>query len=257
MFDTATIMVEQAKDASDSHLKGTLLKRVVAMLQADSQAIAEKKQSEEQARALKRANVVRDAEARGEEPPAKVLPVEESKEDQTKRERIESQLTTLWSEILRMTWELRLLPLVQQSARVVLKNVWDPVDFKEIVLLQIDAHFTRGHASVESVRSAPARLWREASPVDGLHPKALGLVDAADKLSPKIVAMKRQVVSSFVNGCGLALQLKEKSLVENAAVYLWNFHMHVFRDVKGVKPNGMHLFFFLSHVVFSHARCFD
>lgn len=33
MFDTALIMVEQAKDASEAHLKGTLLKRVISMLQ--------------------------------------------------------------------------------------------------------------------------------------------------------------------------------------------------------------------------------
>ena len=74
-----------------------------------------------------------------------------------------------------MTWELRLLPLVQQSARVVLCKSWDPSAFKEIVLLQIEAHFIRGHASVEAVRHAPKRLWGGASSVDGLHPKALGM----------------------------------------------------------------------------------
>ena len=254
IFDTATIMVEQAKDASDSHLKGTLLKRVVAMLQADAQAIAEQKQSALQLKEATRLKIVQEAELAGQELPEEESEIQETTEERAKRERIDSQLTTLWSDILSMTWELRLLPLVQQAARVVLQRSWDPSDFKEIVLLQIDAHFTRGHASVESVRGAPARLWRAASPIDGLHPKALGLTDEDGKMSDKIVAMKKQVVSSFVDGCGLALQLKETSLVENAAVYLWNFHMHIFRDVKGVKPSGKSLFllfvFFVLIVIF-------
>jgi len=136
-----------------------------------------------------------------------------------------------------MTWELRLLPLVQQSARVVLSKQWDPLTFKEIVLLQIEAHFIRGHASVEGVRNAPKRLWSGASSIDGLHSKALGIMSVG--LSEKLIAMKKQVIESFVNGCELAVQLNEKSLVENSAVYLWNFHLHVFRDVKGIRPSRM------------------
>jgi hypothetical protein len=238
VFDTATIMVEQAKDANDAHLKGTLLKRVTAMLQAEAQIVAEAKLQEEQQRQQARSAVISQAEAEGVEAPPDDTNIHETEEEQSKRLRSESQLTALWSDILKMTWELKLLPLVSQAARAVLEKVWSPEEFKEIVLLQIDAHFTRGQASVENVRRAPARWWNSATGVDGLHAKALGLLGGSDgQLSDKIISLKKQVISSFVNGCELALKLKETSLVENAAVYLWNFHMHIFRDTKGVQPS--------------------
>ena len=54
-----------------------------------------------------------------------------------------------------------------------------------------------------------------------------------------MLALKEQVIASCVTGCTLAVALKETSLVENAAVYLWNFHLHIFRDISGVKPSPL------------------
>ena len=156
------------------------------------------------------------------------------------------------------------------------------MDFKEIVLLQIEGHFIRAQASVESIRQAPARWWQNTIGVDHLHPKgktgffffplliffcfsgqqccfissltfflfffsscssfstALGLYSGGDiALSEKMLALKEQVIASCVTGCTLAVALKETSLVENAAVYLWNFHLHIFRDISGVKPSPL------------------
>ena len=62
--------------------------------------------------------------------------------------------------------------------------------------------------------------------------------------SEKLIAMKKQVIESFVCGCELAVQLNETSLVENSAVYLWNFHLHVFRDINGIRPSRKFFFFF-------------
>ncbi len=247
VFEKATVMVEQAKDASDAHLKGTLLKRVVAMLVTDTTQREEIKQHARAAlvEAYRQACLQAEeaAEGTGEDPVLPSPPPTEEEEEASKSPeekmralRSESQETTLWMEILKMTWELKLLPLVQQASQVVLRRKdWDPVTFKEIVLLQVEANFIRGHASVETVRSAPARWWRGVRGVDGLHPKALGLLGAEDSSNPgdKIINMKRAVISSFVDGCGLALSLNQPQLVENAAVYLWNFHLHIFRDQQG------------------------
>ena len=69
---------------------------------------------------------------------------------------------------------------------------------------------------------------------------ALGLYSGGDiALSEKMLALKEQVIASCVTGCTLAVALKETSLVENAAVYLWNFHLHIFRDSSGVKPSPL------------------
>ena len=69
---------------------------------------------------------------------------------------------------------------------------------------------------------------------------ALGLYSGGDiALSEKMLALKEQVIASCVTGCTLAVALKETSLVENAAVYLWNFHLHIFRDISGVKPSPL------------------
>jgi hypothetical protein len=218
------------------------------MLQEDAQVRAEAKLQEEVEAAQGVADV---GGGEGESGLKKLEETEEFKKKKKversirlrKKKKVESEETVLWSEILKMTWELRLLPLVQQSARVVLDKEWSPDEFKEIVLLQIEAHFIRGHSYVEAVRGAPKRLWSSSKIVDGLHPKALGIL--VEGLSEKLVAMKKQVIESFVSGCELAVQLGEKSLVENAAVYLWNFHLHVFRDVKGVRPSGEFIFFLL------------
>jgi hypothetical protein len=169
------------------------------------------------------------------------VPVPETAEEMNRRLRLASQETCLWSDILTMTWDLKLLPLVTVAARQVLTGpAWDPVDFKEIVLLQIEGHFIRAQASVESIRQAPGRWWQNTIGVDHLHPKALGLYSGGDiALSKKMLALKEQVIASCVTGCTLAVALKETSLVENAAVYLWNFHLHIFRDISGVKPSPL------------------
>ena len=247
LFEKVTIMVEQAKDANDPHLKGTLLKRVIGMLADDSAKKEEAKQHAQAARAEEHRQACikaeEEAEVTGEEPVFPPPPLTEEEEEEAKSPeekmrnlRNESQETTLWTEILKMTWELKMLPLVQQASQVVLKRKdWDPATFKEIVLLQVEANFIRGHAFVELVRSAPIRWWHGVQGVDGLHPKALGLLAAegSSNAGEKIIGMKRNVIASFVDGCALALALKEPQLVENAAVYLWNFHLHIFRDNGG------------------------
>ena len=69
VFDTATIMVEQAKDANDPHLKGTLLKRVIALLQTEAQALAEATLHAEQQAQQDRKAVLEQCAVDGVAPP--------------------------------------------------------------------------------------------------------------------------------------------------------------------------------------------
>ena len=69
VFDTATIMVEQAKDANDPHLKGTLLKRVIALLQTEAQALAEATLHAEQQAQQDRKAVLEQCAVDGMAPP--------------------------------------------------------------------------------------------------------------------------------------------------------------------------------------------
>jgi hypothetical protein len=85
VFDTATIMVEQAKDANDPHLKGTLLKRVIALLQTEAQALAEATLHAEQQAQQDRKAVLEQCAVDGMAPPEEPVPVPETAEEMNRR----------------------------------------------------------------------------------------------------------------------------------------------------------------------------
>lgn len=60
----------------------------------------------------------------------------------------------------------------------------------------------------------------------GLDPRALGV--AIDGLAAEVCDQKSAVIAHLVAGMRKGLQVGNRVLVENAAVYLWNLHLHVF-----------------------------
>lgn len=58
-------------------------------------------------------------------------------------------------------------------------------------------------------------------------PRSLGIL--SDQCSQDIMTMKRLVILSLERGMLLAVSVKDSLGVQNAVVYLWNLHLHVFR----------------------------
>ena len=88
-------------------------------------------------------------------------------------------------------------------------------------------HWQRTHTSPTSVPRVH----------DGLDVRALGLSLAGDTevegldsgIREELQSFKQEVIESFLSGMKLAVKLNELELVENACVYLWNLHYHMFK----------------------------
>ena len=166
--EKATILLEQAKDAKDSHLRASLLLRCVAMLKED----------EEEKEQLK----LSPQNSNHDERPGTGLSSSTNESGLRSKEELRevSNGITLWADIMRMAWSLKLVDLVHETSMRVISGSWDVKEFKEIVILQVEACYTKAQCYVEQVSSAADDLYEGSSGINGLSPKALGLLSGND-----------------------------------------------------------------------------
>jgi tetratricopeptide (TPR) repeat protein len=219
--EKATILLEQAKDAKDPHLRSALLQRAVGLLKD-----AEDANSDETAASPSVERPGSSASRPGTSASTASPPGPSLEELRTLSDGI-----ALWAEIMRMAWSLKMTDIVHESSQRVLNRSWDVQTFKEMVVLQVEACYIKSQCFVEQISMASPNLFEGAVGVDGLRPQALGLTSGNDvPLHPRFLNMKTKVVSLIVQGVGLAKTLNDKALVENGAIYLWNYHHHLFRS---------------------------
>ena len=60
----------------------------------------------------------------------------------------------------------------------------------------------------------------------------------SEDLALSLTEMKEKAIASLMTAMNLAIRLKEKKLVENAATYLWNLHLHIFKDHNTQRMNS-------------------
>ena len=215
--EKATILLEQAKDAKDLHLRSSLLMRCVKLLKDD-----------EEEQALQNDN---NDELRPETPLSTTGEVENATQETKEQLRAKSDGIVLWADIMRMAWSLKLVDLVHETSNRIIDGTWDVTQFKEIVILQVEACYTKAQCYVQQVANAAPGLFEGAAGVDGLSPKALGLISGNDvPLQPRFLKLKVKVIEVIDQGLELAKLLNDAALVENGAIYLWNYHYHVFRE---------------------------
>jgi hypothetical protein len=208
-IEKATILLEQAKDARDAHLKASLVQRAVILLKNDE----DKANIDEEARPQTDAST--DSAQPGLSP--------------TELRKI-SEGVVMWSEISKMAWSLRMVDIVHEASARVLMRQWNVSLFKEIVILQVEACYIKCQCYVEQVAHASPDLYVGTAGVDGLKPQALGLMSGNEvPLQPRFRRMKEKIVELVVQGMNLAKTLDDTALVENGAIYLWNYHHHLFR----------------------------
>ena len=100
-----------------------------------------------------------------------------------------------------------------------------------IFKIEVEACYTKAQCYVQQVANAAPDVFEGAAGVDGLSPKALGLISGNDvPLQPRFLKLKVKVIEVIDQGLELAKLLNDAALVENGAIYLWNYHYHVFRE---------------------------
>ena len=105
----------------------------------------------------------------------------------------------LWADIMRMAWSLKLVDLVHETSNRIIDGTWDVTQFKEIVILQVEACYTKAQCYVQQVANAAPDLFEGAAGVDGLSPKALGLISGNDvPLQPRFLKLKVKVMQDLL-----------------------------------------------------------
>ena len=129
----------------------------------------------------------------------------------------------IWCEVMKAAWGIGLAALVRRAALRVLDGAWAPqggwdatVD-REAVRMQADACFIDAEASAQLARAASGRLL------------APGAVRRAARRGGAEVAPPEhaRVATSLVLGMRKGLALMDAVIVQNAAVYAWNYFLPV------------------------------
>jgi len=142
----------------------------------------------------------------------------------------------IMTDIARMAHTVKSVNVLQQAACFVLSQVWDPSDKYMFSLIdtQIQLHNQLADSILERISTqqlpSPDRSTRvKSTPSETIRfdPRSLGIV--SDQCSQDVMTMKRLVILSLERGMLLAVSVKDPLGVQNAVVYLWNLHLHVFR----------------------------
>lgn len=189
--EKALMLIEQSLDANESTLKASLLDKAARMLEES-------------------------------EP-------EEVEESMAEPDPIQKKRAALWNDIARYAWRMKLVPLTQKATKRVCNVEWDPVRYKDYCVLQTEAWFILAETYVES-----AKAFQVESEMDS-DPRLLGVAVPLKKkdlegIEKDLLTIKTNVIESFLLGLRSGLKLNSSWLVENAMIYLWNYHLHIVKD---------------------------
>jgi tetratricopeptide (TPR) repeat protein len=215
------LQLEQAKEAKDHLLKISILGRAAAILEGAVKA-EQAERMEVPAEATAAAAIAAnngDTEGTKDIPPAAPLI---------------KQRTALWAEIVKLGWEHKMIHIVQQGAKHILATEWDKDQNKEFKVMQAEVHFVVTESYVEELKQTPTA---EPLTESGLDPRTLGIKQ--ESLEHHLTELKERVIEGFMNGLDVGIELNESWIIENAVVYLWNYHNAVFKGKQEHLENVM------------------
>eukprot|EP00903_Cladosiphon_okamuranus_P014428 g13389.t1 len=129
----------------------------------------------------------------------------------------------------------RSVELARKAAVAVLRSgPWSPDRNRELVVLQVRAQFILGETYVEELRLAETPTFPAGSG-DVLDPRTMGVAttvctpDVSSGVAELLDGLKKKACGCFVGGMRRAVRAKEPALVECGAVYVFNYHMPVWR----------------------------
>jgi tetratricopeptide (TPR) repeat protein len=183
--EQAVLQLEQAKEAKDDMLKQSMLLRAADFLQKAP-----------------------PTEEHANEPPSPLL-----------KKRI-----ALWVDIVKMAWQSKMIHLVQRGAAIINPETdptqWDPKENREVVVKQAEIHFHLAESYIEEMKQASTKAENTDT---GLDARTLGVV--APGLEPRLARLKESIISEFMAALKLGLLTQQDWIVENATVFIWNYHV--------------------------------
>lgn len=201
--ERALLLLEQAKEAGSVQLRRALLKRALTTMEEDQ--------------ALDSAPA--EGEGKEEEGEGK-----EEEEGQVASPREKSRLL-VYAELARLAWSLREATTAGAAAAAAVQRSWCPRRCRDLVVEQAGCFFVLAECRVHELGQSRAQQSQQARQPrgGGLDPRALGVRSGDDALD----AAKEKVVDALARGMALGEATALPQLVENAAVYAWNLHMHL------------------------------
>ena len=129
------------------------------------------------------------------------------------------------------------MPTLQAATMYCLSIIWDPSDahMHSLITTQAELHYSLVDSLVESLNE----LWIDDEVADSYEvacndnedtfdPRALGLKSPFENSS--ITEIKALIITCLQKGMELAMLIKDFYTVQNAIVYFWNLHLHIFRN---------------------------
>ena len=147
--EKAVLLIEQAVDASDVHLKGNLLQRASLLLE----------QAEEEAAAAAAAAAATPAVASSSLDGTNAGVNDSQRKAAPEPSASDRDRVLLWGQVLREAWNLKLIKLSEKAIKCILEErLWDAERSKQVFVLQVSAFFMRAQCIVHKIGKVGVRL---------------------------------------------------------------------------------------------------
>ena len=197
--DKAMLVIEQAREAHDGSLKTSLLERAAGMLAKVSPA-ADRPQDEVPIPELNEGVDVAYSEAG-----------------------VRKERALLWADIALIAWQALNPKITLEAAEEAVALEADRVKDKALCIAQAQVYFARSEALFMKLKQAGLEPGRPLPDV-AANPKN------NTALAAWAVDTRTKIVSGFVAGMRLGRDVQEDWLCLNAAAYLWNYHLPLFKQ---------------------------
>ena len=196
--DKALLVIEQARETHDRSLKSSLLERAVGMLFKVGAAA---------------------------DRPADELPIPEVNEGQDPAylERgVRKERAMLWADIALIAWQALNHTITLQAAEEVVGEEADPVKDKALCIAQAQVHFAKSEAMFLKLKEMG---YEPGQPL----PDIAANPRANTALAALVIEQRAKIIQGFLAGMRLGRAVREDWLCLNAAAYLWNYHLPLFK----------------------------
>lgn len=229
--EKALLVLEQAKEARDPSLKRNLLSRVVSTLRGQEELETESDQNNSS-----RVTKVGYTNDFGETVPSKEeVNVQRKKDGDIS---VEEERCHLWAEVCKYAWQAKTFSIVEDAAMKV-------HEYAELTLTQFSAEENEKSVQLQLARAKKDVRMDQivASFIEGemayakLRRQGWSVLDAVEdprlhnrSLNDEAKELQAMMVKCFLQGLTYAVEVGESWAVNNAAVYLWNYHLPLFKS---------------------------
>ena len=196
--DKAMLVIEQAREAHDKSLKISLLERAAGMLIKVDPPV---------------------------DRPEDEVPIPELNEEMDPaflKRGVRKERAMLWADIALIAWQALNSKMTLEAAEEAIGEEADPAKDRGLCIAQAQVHFAKSEAMFMKLKEVGFEPGRPL-------PDVAANLKANTALAAWVKDQRTKVISGFVAGMRLGRQVNEDWLCINAAAYLWNYHLPLFR----------------------------